>query len=282
MRVLCNKEYVSKSLLHCQYPLTDDLFYNSYILQFMKVFSAIPNELLEPGKRCLDVGCGEGRMLLLLKAFGLDSYGVDKEVFQVSNLKGVLLESLLKDLFQEHRVHVLALNIETEPLEYPNSFFDLVVFQEVIEHLHNSPKLALDEMKRVLKPGGYLIVSTPNIANLKKRINLLKGNSIHWNLKDYYNYKYVSPPNREYIGHTREFTLKELSHMLDWAGFSIKKAETWNVQGQLRFKDLIPYWSIRRGTGLWQLIKQFSKKISPDLEEIYPDLGEYCLIVARS
>jgi len=74
------QEYVLKSLLHCQYPLTDDLFWDSYILPFMQVFSVIPKKLLEPGKRCLDVGCGEGRMLLLLKAVGLDCYGVDKHV----------------------------------------------------------------------------------------------------------------------------------------------------------------------------------------------------------
>jgi len=269
------QEYVLKSLLHCQYPLTDDLFWDSYILPFMQVFSVIPNELLEPGKRCLDVGCGEGRMLLLLKAVGLDCYGVDKHVGQGCNLKGDPLEFLIKDLFQEHGVHVSVLDIETEPLEYPNSCFDLVVFQEVIEHLHNSPKLALDEMKRVLRPGGYLIVSTPNIASLKKRITYLKGNSIHWDLKRYYNYEYVSPPNREYIGHFREFTLNELILMLEWAGFRIERAETTDVQPHFRGKDLIAYWSARRGTGLWLVLKHL-------LQQMHSDLGETCLIVARS
>ena len=269
------QEYVSKSLIHSQFPLTDDIFWDNYIVPFMKVFSIIPNRFIEPGKKCLDVGCGEGRMLLLLKALGLNCYGVDKDIGQGCNLKGVSLEFLIKDLFQEHEVDVSILDIENERFEYSDSYFDMVVFQEVIEHLHNSPKLVLDEIKRVLKPGGSLILSTPNIVSLKKRITLLKGDSIHWDLKGYYNYEFSIPPNCEYIGHTREFHLNELILMLEWAGFRIERAETVDKKPYFRARDLIARWASRRGTGLWLVLKHL-------LQQMRSDLGEVCLIVAKS
>jgi len=269
------KEYVSHCLLHEKWPLTDDIFFNNYILLFMKVFSAIPAGVLNSKNRCLDVGCGEGRMLLLLKAFGLDCYGVTRNIFSGQNLQGCPRGPLLKDMFEQKKIYASSLNIEKEPFPYPDAFFDLVVFQEVIEHLHNSPKLVLDEIKRVLKPNGYMIISTPNLASLAKRWNLLKGRSNHWDLKRYYLYEYVSPPSRDYIGHTREFTLGELAKMLEWAGFSIEKMETFDASPMLRFKDLMDHWVACKGTGLgWLLVCL--------LHHIFPDLGYYCLISARA
>ena len=269
------QEYVSRCLLHEKYSLTDDIYFESYILPFMKIFSAIPDNLLVPGKKMLDVGCGEGRMLLLLKAFGVDCYGIDKETFAGRNLQGNLRGPLLKEMFEQKGVEIKTLDIERETLPYQNYYFDFIIFQEVIEHLHNSPKMMLDEIKRVLRPGGYVIVSTPNHASLGKRLNLLRGRSNHWDLKRYYNYEFVSPPNHEYIGHTREFTLRELAQMLEWAGFRIEKKETFNVYPPLKFKGLIANWVNCKGTGLGLLTSQL-------LRNIYPDMDDYCLIIARS
>jgi 2-polyprenyl-3-methyl-5-hydroxy-6-metoxy-1,4-benzoquinol methylase len=65
------------------------------------------------------------------------------------------------------------INIEAELLPYPNECFDVILFCEVIEHLIENPIFALNNLYRVLKPNGTLILTTPNVFrydNLKKFI----------------------------------------------------------------------------------------------------------------
>ncbi len=66
-------------------------------------------------------------------------------------------------------------NLNADDLPYNHALFDYVVCCEVIEHIHNPWKL-IAEIKRILKPGGKLIISTPNISKMYDRIYyLLKG-----------------------------------------------------------------------------------------------------------
>ena len=63
-------------------------------------------------------------------------------------------------------------NLNKDALPYEDGFFDLVTFTEVIEHLEHY-RLIIREAHRVLKPGGLLVVTTPNILNLKSRMRFL-------------------------------------------------------------------------------------------------------------
>ena len=62
-----------------------------------------------------------------------------------------------------------SLNVETADFPWPDEYFDVVVFCEVIEHLMADPIRVLNEIHRVLKPGGTLLVSTPNVAPPRER-----------------------------------------------------------------------------------------------------------------
>ena len=277
-KIACNlqQEFVSKTLLHEKYPLTNDVFFDSYLLPLLKIFSVIPKKMLHPGLEFLDVGCGEGRMMLLLKEFGLNCSGIDKYCFSGLNLQGEPIGPLRKRFFEEKNVKVACLDVEKKPFPFSGSVFDLVMFEEVIEHFHNSPKMVLREIKRVIKPGGCVVVSTPNLVSLKKRMQLLKGNSIHWDLKRYYDYEFVAPPDLDYIGHTREFTLEEIVKMLKWAGFNnIIKAETYDNQPGFSAKDLISHCLRLRG-------RRISSELQHVCREIFPNLKENCLVVAQS
>lgn len=64
-------------------------------------------------------------------------------------------------------------------LPFANDVFDVVFCGETIEHLID-PDHLLDEMHRVLKPGGLLILTTPNIANWYDRLMLLAGYQPYW------------------------------------------------------------------------------------------------------
>jgi SAM-dependent methyltransferase len=100
-------------------------------------------------------------------------------------------------------------NIENDAFPYPNSEFDLVIFAEIIEHLLNDPCKVLREIKRVLKPRGTLILTTPNVARLENVARLMSGANI------YDPYSGYGPYGR----HNREYNRHELDQLLKFEGF---------------------------------------------------------------
>jgi SAM-dependent methyltransferase len=78
--------------------------------------------------------------------------------------------------------------------------FDLVIFSEVIEHLHVSPVYVLAFLSTLLSPGGVLFCTTPNATEISKRIRMLGGQNPYEQLR-----LYSRNP-----GHVREYTKKEL------------------------------------------------------------------------
>jgi SAM-dependent methyltransferase len=105
----------------------------------------------------LDVGAGNGELIALVtREFPVTARACDYRA----------------DLLKIEGIAVDVANLNSEPLPYPDASFDLVTCTEVIEHLENF-RAALREMHRVLRPGGVLIVSTPNVLNLRSRVRYL-------------------------------------------------------------------------------------------------------------
>ncbi|WP_328550495.1 class I SAM-dependent methyltransferase [Streptomyces sp. NBC_00366] len=103
-------------------------------------------------------------------------------------------------------------------LPFRTACADAVLFSEVIEHLVD-PDAALDEIRRVLRPGGHLLLSTPNLAAWYNRALLLAGvqpvfsevslRAIH------------GRPGREVVGHLRLYTARALREFVAASGFEI-------------------------------------------------------------
>jgi SAM-dependent methyltransferase len=100
-------------------------------------------------------------------------------------------------------------NVENDVFPYSDGEFDLVIFAEIIEHLLNDPCKVLREIRRVLKPNGTLILTTPNVAKLENVTRLISGANI------YDPYSGYGPYGR----HNREFNRHELHQLLSFEGF---------------------------------------------------------------
>jgi SAM-dependent methyltransferase len=100
-------------------------------------------------------------------------------------------------------------NMEESRFPYQSASFDVVLYCEIIEHLLMNPVHTLTEIRRVLKPGGLLVVTTPNVARFGNVLAMVDGRSI------YDPYSGFGPYGR----HNREFSMTELIRLLEFAGF---------------------------------------------------------------
>ena len=110
-------------------------------------------------------------------------------------------------------------NVEMEPLPYPDASFDHVIFCEVLEHMTNDPMTALMELKRVLKPGGVMVLTTPNAARLENVVAFIEGRNM------YDQYSGYGPYGR----HNREYTRHELHMLMEHCGFDVEVSYSANV-----------------------------------------------------
>jgi 2-polyprenyl-3-methyl-5-hydroxy-6-metoxy-1,4-benzoquinol methylase len=99
--------------------------------------------------RMLDVGCGEGSMLKLAREVGWNAEGVDFDAQAVDTSRHKGLSVRLGRLADQH---------------YANESFDLVLMSHVIEHVHG-PLATFVEIRRVLRPGGTMVTTTPNAGS---------------------------------------------------------------------------------------------------------------------
>lgn len=125
-------------------------------------------EIMENHKRgkVLDIAAGEGNISYNLKKRGFDVVAVDinSKIFKPSYIE----------------FHELDANKE---LPFKSSTFDYVISVETIEHLKN-PWYFLDEIHRVLKNNGKLILTTPNTETFQGRLIFLFSGKLKWFLSD--------------------------------------------------------------------------------------------------
>jgi len=151
----------------------------------------------EPRGRVLDVGCAGGELAEILHARGWRVDGVEREPELVRTA-------------ERHGIAVRLSDFDREPLPWDTATFDAAVAGEVIEHVVDTDHL-LGELARVVRPGGALVVTTPNLASLENRLRLLFGRYPMW-----MDYRVVG------TGHLRYYTPRVLRHHLEVHGFRVE------------------------------------------------------------
>lgn len=161
--------------------------------------------LLPPGPgRLLDVGCFPGHLSLLAAARGW-------EVSGVSRMEGPFIGPSFKDRMRKHGISISSADVERETFPFDDDYFDAVFFNETVEHLPFNPYHAFDQIWRVLKPGGTLIFSVPNLASFDHRWALLKGRTIYPLLTKSLGETFHSDISQRHI---REYTPQECRYLM--------------------------------------------------------------------
>ncbi|GHU92289.1 hypothetical protein FACS189479_00730 [Spirochaetia bacterium] len=169
---------------------------------FLKNRAAQAGEQARPGQytqdgqsgqpKVLDIGCATGALLVNLRNRGWTCAGVE-------------ISPSACYARRERGLDVRSLPLEEN--HFPDSSFDLVLASHLIEHLNN-PVEFVKEVYRILSPGGYFIVTTPNISGFQAK--LFKG---RW--------------RSAIFDHLYLFSIKTLSALLTKNGFTIERICTW-------------------------------------------------------
>jgi SAM-dependent methyltransferase len=113
-------------------------------------------------------------------------------------------------------------NAEKDPFPYAGEYFSTVLCCELIEHLFHDPMHLMSEVNRILKPGGHLVLTTPNVAAMRGISAILQG----FHPGFFHAYMRPAADGETDARHNREYTPREIHWLLENSGFSIVRLET--------------------------------------------------------
>ena len=185
-------------------------------------------QLTPPGtreERILEMGCylqitpALHRLLDYGEVRGcyLGSPGIDER--SVKSSEGDVFECAV-DLF----------DAEIDAFPYESNHFDTVLCGELLEHLQQDPMQTMSEIHRILKPGGTLVLTTPNVVSMRALLAILRGSHPGF----YSSYMTGDSAERR---HAREYTPTELCQLLLDSGFLVIHIETGPYSREPQFPD---------------------------------------------
>jgi 2-polyprenyl-3-methyl-5-hydroxy-6-metoxy-1,4-benzoquinol methylase len=146
--------------------------------------------------KLLDIGSGDGFITNKMKDCGFEVYSIDSSELNVNKCKKMGINSVRGDVENK--------------LPYKDDYFDYVFAGEIIEHIIDT-KSFMKELNRVIKIGGKLLITTPNLAHIPERFRLLRG----------LNPSQVTPIHEFLHLHVRPFTMNTLKFALETNGFAV-------------------------------------------------------------
>ncbi len=173
-------------------------------------------ELLErdfpPPARVIELGSAPGDQIAQLSRRGYGATSLD--LGESSDEWGSGEAGRMTNLFVECGVEDIRWNLEQTPYPLPTNSFDAVIMTEVYEHLRDYPIRSLEEVHRILRPGGRIYFTTPNAAYIVNRFRGLAGRSTATGLADWIG-------GLPHARHAREYTFPEVDILMAHAGLHV-------------------------------------------------------------
>lgn len=200
-------------VLGVHYPATEHRYIRAAQDRFDWTLQWLTSHGVE-GKSVLEIGTGVIGVCCRLMGASTTAWDVRRDFEEVAERLGIRF--IFADL--------------STPGAWPRGDeFDIVILAEVLEHLPLSPVDTLKGIHATLRPGGTLVLTTPNLHRLSNRIRMLIGKPL------------FAPfcPEALVMGHVREYTLSEVTDYATRAGFEVLGCEyhNWDLG---RFSHLAP------------------------------------------
>lgn len=160
---------------------------------------------LPVGGTVIDIGTGTGIIPATFRLLGHRVVALDPP------MAGGPSPELLRVQGLGAEIHAVEVGEAAVPL--PDGCADVVIAADVVEHLPHSPRPFMTEIMRLLKPGGWCILTTPNAVRLSVRIKVLLGHSNWMPLSAIWD-------KARNTGHHKEYTAPELRDLMTRAGFA--------------------------------------------------------------
>jgi SAM-dependent methyltransferase len=215
--LLAKAEAALKSL-----PMPDDnarAYLAKHIPRLARTLALVPPP--GPTSRVLELGCYMQITPLLQKLCG---YGEVRGAYY--GKPGQTDHKILPFPDGDFSCFIDHFDAERDPFPYPDGHFDVVVAGEIIEHMLYDPMHLLLESRRVLREGGCLLVTTPNVGSITSVAKTLDG---HDNPQIFFLYTRPDPDSPPDIGHMREYTAHELGNTVRAAGFEVEQLFTTHI-----------------------------------------------------
>jgi SAM-dependent methyltransferase len=174
-------------------------------------------KLVKKGEKVLEIGADPFFITYLLFLKGVDVIGISgpQTIWPAETTPKLRYKNTSIGPDNEFSLTHYFLNVEREPLPFADESFDVVLFTEVLEHLLHDPSFALKEINRVLKYGGRVVVSTPNLLWWGCIFSLLSPKKGYYPVAD--QYSGYGPYGR----HNRLYAQWEVEELLKLHGFYI-------------------------------------------------------------
>lgn len=163
---------------------------------------------LAPAGPLLDIGSAPCHMTALLQLTGHAVVGLDLAPHRVAPLIGDL------------GLDVRRCDVEREAMPFADGHFAGVLLCETFEHLRVDPALVLSEACRVLAPGGFLLLTTPNVYSLPSLARFLLGRSVADPWSEFGKLRALG-----HMGHVREYSAREVRRFVEASGFALERLD---------------------------------------------------------